>query len=43
MHINALREDNLDKMKEIFDKFDIVQDKLLEIDTEGVAKNDIDE
>jgi len=43
MHINALREDNLDKMKEIFDKFDIVKDKLLEIDSEGVAKMGVDE
>jgi hypothetical protein len=42
LHINALREDNLDKMKEIFDKFEIVQDKLLEIDSEGISPLKVD-
>jgi hypothetical protein len=37
-HINALREDNDHKMKEIFDKFEIVQEKLFEFDSEAGEK-----
>ena len=37
-HINALREENDGKMREIFDKFEIVQEKLCEFESDGGDK-----
>ena len=37
-HINALRDENDGKMREIFDKFEIVQQKLIDFESDGADK-----
>ena len=37
-HINALRDENDGKMREIFDKVEIVQQKLIDFESDGADK-----